>query len=62
MEKEYIIINKIALEKRIEELDNMITTFRGYHNGVLNGRVLEIKKILSESTPLIPEIVKTTKQ
>jgi hypothetical protein len=56
MKDEYIIINKTAIQKRIEELkfqrerepDNNTQSF-------LNGKIKQLKQILSQSTPLIPE-------
>jgi len=48
MKDEYIIINSTALQKRIEELEG------DYDNGTLT----ELKRLLSQSTPLIPEIEK----
>lgn len=53
-EEEYIIINKTATQKRIEELEKQ---FKTPHIGNIN-RVEELKQILSQSTPLIPEIEK----
>ena len=48
MKDEYVIINKTAIQKRIEKLEktNQIQ------------QVDELKNVLSESTPLIPEIKK----
>lgn len=48
MKDEYIIINKTAIQKRIEELEktNQIQ------------RVDELENVLSQSIPLIPEIKK----
>ena len=51
MKDEYIIINRTALEKRMEELEKNKLN-------VLLGSDIEIsilKQILSQSTPLIPE-------
>ena len=60
MEKEYIIIDKTVLQKRIEELENDIQYYKAnYHNAAMHevGKVkLELEKLLSQSTPLIPEI------
>ena len=55
MNDEYIIVNKTLLEKRIEELENVIEEKK---IGVENERWLkhELKQILSQSTSLIPEI------
>ena len=49
MKDEYVIINKTAIQKRIEELEG------DYDNGTLT----ELKRLLSQSTPLIPELQKT---
>lgn len=48
MKDEYVIINKTAIQKKIEKLEktNQIQ------------QVDELKNVLSESTPLIPEIEK----
>ena len=51
---EYIIINKTATQKRIEELEKQ---FKTPHIGNIN-RVEELKQILSQSTPLIPIVEK----
>ncbi len=49
MNNEYVIINKTAIQKRIAELEktNQIQ------------RVDELENVLSQSTPLIPELEKT---
>jgi hypothetical protein len=57
IEKEYIIINKTAIQKRIEELEkaqkeNLLT------EAIWAFAKQELKQILSQSTPLIPEIEK----
>jgi hypothetical protein len=57
IEKEYIIINKTAIQKRIEELEkaqkeNPLT------EAIWAFAKQELKQILSQSTPLIPEIEK----
>ena len=56
----YIIINKTAIQKRIEELENKIG-----HNNPTQGQYVEIttlEQIISQSTPLIPEIEKAYKK
>ena len=62
MKDEYIIINRTALEKRIEELKRSISICilpEQQHLKDLFEQELEIKtQILSQSTPLIPEIEK----
>lgn len=58
--QEYIIINKTALEERMKELKNAISKCilpEQQHLKDLFEQELEIKtQILSQSTPLIPEI------
>ena len=62
MKDEYIIINRTALEKRIEELKRSISKCilpEQQHLKDLFEQELEIKtQILSQSTPLITEIEK----
>lgn len=53
---EYVIINKTTLEKRIEELEKT-GLVREHHAE----RYIVYKEILSQSTPLIPEIEKAWK-
>ena len=52
MNNEYIIINKTAIQKRIEELEATDTASWEYQLGQIN----TLKQILSQSTPLISEI------
>ena len=63
MKDKYIIINKITIQKRIEELENAISKCilpEQQHLKDLFEQELEIKtQILSQSTPLIPELQKT---
>lgn len=69
MEDEYIIINKTAIQKRIEECEEVIlelsdrnpTDWEEAKNKVLLKNKTELnllREILSKSTPLIPEIEK----
>lgn len=72
MKNEYIIISKTAIQQRIEELEKMkIKTSnedeKGFNQKVWNDLIHDselmseyktLKKILSQSTPLIPEIEK----
>ena len=51
---EYIIINKTAIQKRIEELKATDTASWEYQLGQIN----TLNEVLSQSTPLIPEIEK----
>jgi hypothetical protein len=60
MNNEYIIVNKTLLEKRIEELEVLYKNSEkpSIQGTIYNQLSLELKKILSQSTPLIPEIEK----
>ena len=60
MKDEYIIINKSVIQKRIEELERL---YKGCEKPSIQGTLynqlgIELKKFLSQSTPLIPEIEK----
>ena len=60
MKDEYIIINRTAIQKRIEELERL---YRGCEKPSIQGTLynqlnIELKQIISQSTPLIPEIEK----
>lgn len=48
MKDEYIIINKTAIQKRIEELES-------YNDEPETTQLKVYQEILSQSTPLIPE-------
>lgn len=55
---EYIIINRTSIEKRIEELRNEKNLTE--EDSVRNlTRIRILKEIISQSTPLIPEIEKS---
>jgi len=54
MKDEYIIIKKTAIQKRIEELEKQFKGKVGYNMAL--GEIQSLKEILSQSTPLIPEI------
>ncbi len=54
MKDEYIIINKSTLEKRIEELKSSLMI-----SDKNEKEITTLKQILSQSTPLIPEIEKS---
>jgi hypothetical protein len=63
--KEYIIINKTVIQKRIEQLEEQRKYYLtqkgdyGFHNlNSVNAQLELLKAILSQSTPLIPEIEK----
>lgn len=60
MKDKYIIINKLTLEKRIEELETkkLQNPYSAYHTQPLQVEINTLKQILSQSTPLIPEIEK----
>lgn len=64
MKNEYTIINKSVLEKRIKELEDQLKTLGDtyeeeiHSNGFISGEINQLKKILSQSTALIPEIEK----
>lgn len=51
MNNEYIIVNKTDIQKRIEEL-------KGYKDEPETTQLKVYEEILSQSTPLIPEIEK----
>jgi len=57
MKDEYIIINKTAIEKRIEELKKENEFYE--EDSIRNfAKITQLKQILFQSTPLIPEIEK----
>jgi len=60
MNNEYIIINKTAIQKRIEELEQIEQELikNGHKFAVTRGKIDELISLLSQSTPLIPEIEK----
>lgn len=59
MTQEYIIVNKTAIQKRIEELEKAEQQQVGNLNGYIAlGEIRGLKQILSQSTPLLPEIEK----
>lgn len=56
---EYIIVNKTTIEKRIQELKKPIAHYDGiYVSDVQKAEFEALEEILSQSTPLIPEIEK----
>lgn len=62
--QEYIIINKTAIQKRIEELESKrgsdeCSDPRDY--SYLCGKIHQLEQVLLFSTPLIPEIEKAFK-
>ena len=58
MKDEYIIINKKAIQKRIDELERLYKNSEkpSIQGTLYNQLSIELKQILSQSTPLIPEI------
>lgn len=60
MSKEYIIISKTDIEKRIEELRDVEKELINLNmpHSVTAGKIDELISILFKSTPLIPEIEK----
>jgi len=60
---EYIIINKTAIQERIEDLKMPRAHYDGIYVSDANIAEYEaLEEILSQSTPLIPEIEKAIKQ
>lgn len=53
MTQEYIIVSKTDIEERIKELENYT-----YLDGKNEGELRALENIISQSTPLIPEIEK----
>lgn len=59
MKDEFIIINKTVIQKRIERLkQSREVEPDNYQQSYLNGKIKVAEEILSQSTPLIPEIEK----
>ena len=64
MKDEYIIINKTALQKRIGELEKQmqehisLASKSGDYDSQFEDKLEELKQLLTQSTPLIPEIEK----
>jgi len=62
MDDEYIIVNKTAIQKRIEELERQIKESSieetGEYDFQCEDKIEELNWVLSQSTPLIPEIEK----
>lgn len=60
MNNEYIIVNKTAIEKRIEELkkeyDQKSKVNDSQWCSIISGQIVALEEILSQSTPLIPVI------
>ena len=59
MNNEYIIVNKTAIQKRIEELENDLKDEPNpFINTSYQAELDVLNKVLFKSTPLIPEIEK----
>ena len=58
--QEYIIISKTAIQKRIEELEKqrLLELKDDFYDTLYLGEINSLKQILSQSTPLVPEIDK----
>jgi hypothetical protein len=56
----YVIINAEAIQKRIEELEKerLLELKDDFYDSLYLGEINALKQILSQSTPLIPEIEK----
>lgn len=65
MNNEYIIVNKTAIQKRIEELERQIKESSigetGEYDFQCEDKIEELNWVLSQSVPLIPEIEKAFK-
>ena len=67
MKEEFIIISKTAIQKRIEELEKQMQEHiqsaqkTGDYDFQFEDKLEELKEIISQSTPLIPEIEKAYK-
>ena len=57
---QYAIINVETIQKRIEELENFYMTAKkvGMFTDVIDKEIETLKQILSQSTPLLPEVSK----
>ncbi len=58
MNNEYIIVSKTAIQKRIEELHYYYGGIRPADEPFYAGELSALKELISQSTPLIPEIEK----
>jgi hypothetical protein len=58
MKDEYIIINKTAIQQKIEELEWSLGNIPESYIPKHEAQIYALKEILSQSTPLIPEIEK----
>jgi len=58
--KNYVIIEATAIQKRIEELEKqrLLELKDDFYDTLYLGEINSLKQILSQSTPLIPEISK----
>ena len=62
MNPEYIIINRTAIQQRIDELEYLRKHSSSDNNDYYQGQIKALNEILSQSTPLIPEIEKAFQQ
>ena len=62
MKDKYAIINIETIQKRIEELESIIKIAEPDFKCVLVAEQVALAQVVSQSTPLIPEIEKSIKQ
>ena len=57
---QYAIINVETIQKRIDELENFYMTAKkvGMFTDVIDKEIETLKQLLSQSTPLLPEVSK----
>jgi len=55
---EYIIVSKTSIEERIKGLEGIIQNLSEIHSYEEVAKICVLKEVLSQSTPLIPEIDK----
>lgn len=62
MNNEYIIVNKTAIQKKIEELKKEYSEKAEISDdqwcSIIAGQIISLSQIISQSTPLIPENIK----
>ena len=60
MNNDYIIVNKTAIQKKIEELKKEYSEKAEISDdqwcSIIAGQIISLSQIISQSTPLIPEI------
>ena len=62
MDNKYAIINIETIQKRIDELESIIKITEPDFKCVLVAEQVALAQVVSQSTPLIPEIEKSIKQ